>query len=447
MIGQRCLPSCTKDADCSSLHGPRGAHYTCDPIWGACVIPRLAAPKLATCNKPAPPSGPFGSVVQVTDATAPGRYQFEPTAAALPNGDVVIAFSIGVALGKAYTAATTVVHPDGSVDAPQLLRGRDSSIDVWMAKVPSGVAVVWLTFDGAMAPEKNPGIAFATSADGKTWSPTRYAHDPKDCPSGEVGCFDKPMLTVGPKGELYVFYETDNAGMRVVRSQDGGATFSAATSVGDLDYGSVVVDRTGAIHLAAGDGGHHVFYARSDDHGATFNVRPVTGDGEAVPMFYSNPQVLSDPNHGVVYVVYPHGGPDGQWDVILASSKDRGATWTKVKVNDDAACANHAAPMAVLDPATSEVQVTWIENRTGSGALVHARCAVLGATCTPNDTVSSTPFASYALVRHSPKWMGEYGALLGSSHSLTAVWTQPVPDANGFPTSRIFLAKTKHPHP
>jgi hypothetical protein len=354
---------------------------------------------------------------------------------------VAVAFSIGVALGQPYTAATTIVHADGQVDAPRLIQGKDSAIDVWMAGGPSGLTLVWLAYDGATAPEKNPGIALSTSADGKAWSPARYVHDPRDCPADAVGCFDKPMVAQGPKGEVYVLYETDGAGMRVVRSGDGGATFSPATTVGELDYGSVTVDRSGVLHVAAGDGGSHVYYARSDDQGKSFTVKPVTDAGEAVPMFFSNPQVLSDPGQGVVYVVYPRGGPDGRWDVILATSKDRGATWTKHKVNDDAPCANHATPMATLDGATGEVHVTWIENRTGQGALVHARCAPLGGRCAPNDTVSSTPFASYALVRHSPKWMGEYGALFAGGRSLTAVWTQPVADANAAPASRIFLAR------
>jgi hypothetical protein len=37
--------------------------------------------------------------------------------------------------------------------------------------------------------------------------------------------------------------------------------------------------------------------------------------------------------------------------------------------------------------------------------------------------------------------MGEYGALFAGGRSLTAVWTQPVADANAAPASRIFLAR------
>jgi hypothetical protein len=358
-----------------------------------------------------------------------------------------------------FGIATTVVHADGTVDPAKPVHGRDSAFDPWLAADPvSGtIALVWLAFEGASAPERNAGIAFTTTADGVTWTPTRYVHDPRDCPPGAVGCFDKPMVAWGPKGQLYVFYETDEpVALKVVKSNDAGAGFTPAVLVADAGYGDVTVDGNAVVHAVAGEWpsdaplslgstfGHYV-YARSDDGGLTFERFRVSAEGESIPGYFSNPRVVSDEARRLVYVVYPRGASDGQWDIVLATSRDSGKSWSRIRVNDDPPCSNHMTPQAALDAATGDLHITWLEDRSGKGGVAHARCQSGGARCSVNDAVSVAPFASYELLRFSPKWLGEYGALFVDRRTskLNAVWTQTVADGvDGSPTARIFYASS-----
>jgi hypothetical protein len=157
---------------------------------------------------------------------------------------------------------------------------------------------------------------------------------------------------------------------------------------------------------------------------------------------FSNAQIVVDEARKNVYVVYPAGTPDGRWDLMLATSKDSGAHWKRTKVNDDAPCANHMTPSAALDPHSGRVHVIWTENRTGRGGVAYASCDMGGARCSANETVSDVPFASYGFVRHSPRWLSEYGSLLFDVKKkvLHALWTQTVERGKGA-AARIFYAR------
>src|SRR5262249_22751188 len=151
--------------------------------------------------------------------------------------------------------------------------------------------------------------------------------------------------------------------------------------------------------------------------------------------------LLADLDKGLLYVVYPVGTPDGKWDIILATSKDGGQTWSRATVNDDGApCANHMAPTAVLD-SSGKIHITWFDNRSGKGSLAYASCASGGTKCTPNEAVSDAPFTSYGFGRNSTSWLGDYNTLMYDAKKklLRAVWTQTV-DENGVATSRIFTS-------
>ncbi|MET0595200.1 MAG: sialidase family protein, partial [Polyangiaceae bacterium] len=119
--------------------------------------------------------------------------------------------------------------------------------------------------------------------------------------------------------------------------------------------------------------------------------------------------------------------------IVLATSRDGGASWHRTRVNDDAPCANHMTPSAALDPRTGRVHVIWLENRTGKGGVAYASCEPGGERCSPNESVSDEPFASYGFVRHSPRWLSEYGSLLidAKRSVMHAVWTQTVETPKG----------------
>ncbi len=194
-----------------------------------------------------------------------------------------------------------------------------------------------------------------------------------------------------------------------------------------------------------GDATNGVFYGSSSDGGQTFAAPArISPENAPVPMYFSSPRVIVDVPRRLLYAVYTAGAADGKWQIMIATSKDAGVTWSNQTVNDDAACATHMMPAAQLDPATGKVHVIWAENRSGVGAIAYASCAAGGEKCGKNEVVSDTPFAAFGYARSSARGLGDYLALVhDAKHKLLhAVWTQPV-EEGGAVQSRIFHAAAK----
>ena len=466
-VGEVCEKPCASDADCRRAEG-----YVCDAQWKACVFPRVTpSPRLVSCAAAPLARRTFAEVQRLTTRASGGQYQFEPSAALGIAGDVFATFTTSAGDSSFDTLAVATIHRDGRVDRDKPFATiRKNHFDPYMAASKDGTLfVVWLGFDSESAPEKRAIIGLSKSKDGAAWTPTKIANDvATDCPNEAPGCLDKPLIAIGRDRRdanneaVYVAYDSELVERtKIVKSLDGGESFGPSVAIGSeasSAYGSLVVSESGVVHFAyaavtgkqnwLGDAKNHIEYVRSDDGGATFsNPSIVNADGEPVPFFFSNAQVVADERRNTIYVAYPAGGPDGAWNIMLATSTDGGKRWKRTRVNDDAPCANHAVTHAVLDPTTGRVHVMWLENRTGTGAIAYASCAASakaagGATCSPNEAVSDAPFASYVLTRHSPKWMGEYGTLLidVKRRALHALWSQPVDDGAG-PASRIFYAR------
>jgi hypothetical protein len=184
--------------------------------------------------------------------------------------------------------------------------------------------------------------------------------------------------------------------------------------------------------------------ALSEDGARTFTAPSVvSAPGDPSPWGFANPHVVPDFARHLLYVVYAAGGDDLRWDVMLATSRDGGKTSARTRVNDDAPCANHRIPTAVLDPKSGRVHVAWLDNRSGFGEAVWAACDSGGAHCGPNERISDAPFTAFRHVRLSPRWLGEYPTLLADPKhdALHLVWTQTV-DEDGHGIARIFWAKT-----
>jgi hypothetical protein len=220
-------------------------------------------------------------------------------------------------------------------------------------------------------------------------------------------------------------------------------------------YGDLAVGGDGAIHVVAANGsardgafgkvGQTIDYTVSKDGGKTFSaVVHVNADDESIPFFFVNPGVEVDDKRHTIYVTYARGAADVAWDIVLAASKDGGATWTRTVVNDDGHCAAHMDPMAAIDAKTGRVHVAWLDDRDGHGALAYAVCEPGGAKCGANQRASDAPFAAFSFVRHAGTWMGEYASLVidGKRRALHTVWTQPVASPRG-PVSRVFHAAAK----
>jgi len=339
------------------------------------------------------------------------------------------------------------------IDQP-LPTTKKNHFDAWVAAGRDGtVHAVWLGHDGGGV-DLNAEIGYARSTDGgATWTSPVAIHAAADCPPNTRFCLDKPMIATGPvpgkpatagrdrdaQEAVRAFYASETGGgLRMRTSLDGGKTWDAPITAIEGAYGDVAIDGKGRIHLAVamgeaagaaawGSAEGSIAYTVSSD-GKTFGT-PITvsAPGELVPFFFVNPTLAVDDRRGWIYVAYAAGTPDGRWDIRLAATRDGGKTWTRRKVNDDETCANHMVPNLAIDPTDGTLHVTFYENRGGGGHLAYTSCKPAGGACAPVVRVSPD-MAAYELVRHSSKWLGEYGALAvdPKRRLLHAVWTHTV---------------------
>lgn len=453
--GEFCAKSCESDSECREEEG-----YLCDGDWGACMIAGVLSPVLKECTSaPALARKTFGKVSQLSTASGPGLYHTETTAALDANGNISAVFIARNQLGEDSGLGVSTHKADGTVDGDRTLLGSSKEIfDPWLASDRGGK--MYLAYYGHDGFDVNGVIGMMSSVDGVSWSTEQVVHHLDDCPGNPAGCLDKSMIAIGPqKGDLakdaiYVFYyATPKSSLRVRRSLDGGKTFSLPVSVGSGLYGDAEVSSDGNLHVTYitgtagpsgfGDLNTWVEYVSSNDGAQTFtSAKRVSSTTEPVPGRFSNPQLVGNPANGSVHVVYPSGASDGAWDIRLATSTDGGGTWNRIKVNDDDHCANHMLPAMVLEPSEGTLHVAWLENRNGQGQVAYTTCAKDGKSCAANERISDKPFADYSLVRHSPKWVGDYFSLVMDEQrkAVHAIWAQPVSE-NGQVRARVFHAK------
>jgi hypothetical protein len=438
--GEVCMKRCDADADCRTNEG-----YVCEQH--ACTLPNFAAIVPKTCKGTGARDAAFGPSEPWSTSASPGVYQFEPSAALLPDGSVVAMY---IGRGSQFEGNALGVSTTTKKDQP-FKTAKQSHFDPWLARDRSGtVHAVWYGFDGR---DQNGEIAYATTKDGVTWSTPIAVHDPGDC-TGDGECLDKPMIAIGPdrtakaKDVVYILYSGADA-LRV-RAMRGGVLGPAVSATEGI-YGSALVSRDGQLRIATLNGGprgafgsadQKVEYTVSADGGASFSPSvTVSGPGEMIPFFFSNPSIAIDEARHWIYIAYARGGRDAVWDIVIAASKDGGKTWRRTSIGDG--CAIHMVPNVAVDPKTGTLHVAYYDSE-GAPRFAHATCTPGAAKCTVKGAINSVPFAALSTERHGSKWIGEYESLLVDSKRrvLHAVWTQPV-EENGKPIARIFHAQAK----
>lgn len=449
--GELCVRTCATDRDCRTDEG-----YVCDPTWRACLVPNVAAivPHQCPTLTPARDLG-FGESEPLSTAAAPGIYQLGPAAVLADDGGLVALYA-----SRGATADPTVLglaRVDGTgartIDVPfETARAKHS--DPRLARDRKGTLyALWLGAD-----EAQREIGFATSIDrGATWSAPIAVHDPDDCAEGTADCLGAPMLAIGAAPAradvVYVLYAAGGHGLRVRASRDGGKTFGPSTVALAGTYGNALATADGKLHVVALTGGmlgaygsaqQAVEYTVSSDGGATF-AKPVTisARDEMLPYAFANPSIAVDTRRKWLYAAYVRGGRDARWDIMLAVSKDGGATWKRTKVAGDD-CAIHMVPNLALDPTTGTLHVAYYDSEDARGRFVHASCGPGGTKCKVLGAINSTPFATLATARHASTSVGDYEALVldDKRRVLHAVWAQPIDEA-GKPITRIFHARAK----
>jgi hypothetical protein len=407
------------------------------------------------------------------------------------QGTIVAAWSTipDPATGPQQLNQLAVSHDDGAsftrlttpIDAP-----TSATNDAVLSYDPSGVYYyVWEGYASDFMGAQH--IWMSTSKTGDAWSAAVQVDAPGDFVTG--GALDFPWIAVNPKsGLLYISYEagppSSNGSERLVivgetlgdagsdagsdagvdAGADGGSDAGGGGSLSLTDgtrpnaYADLargVFDQSGNYYAAwmelddsnTGIGGtlsgstqNAIYFTRLDAGSPPValaqNVK-VSGASDAVN--FDGPTIAVSPDGSALWVSYAVGTMDAL-DIVVATSLDRGQTWSPaVKVNDDAHCATHYHSSLVLDGA-GRLYVFWYDNRDGHGHFFYAVSTDNGKTYSANRLVSAPEFP-FDTFQYSTGWMGDYYEPAVSAHSLYVLWS----DGREADQSHAFFAKAPLP--
>ncbi|HEU0036552.1 MAG TPA: sialidase family protein [Kofleriaceae bacterium] len=445
--GQLCLASCRSDADCRVDEG-----YFCDAQWRACMIPNTASIVPRVC--PAIPGiARDPAFAPPTALSTTGSAQTSPAAIVTGDGGLVAIAVQRTAERDAIMLARIDAQGRATLDQA-LPTTRTHAAEPRLARDARGTLyAVWLAYDVREQPE----IVLSRSTDrGVTWSPPVAVHEPDAaaCTRGALraDCLARPSVVVGRdpfaagRDIVYVTYIAE--GLRVRASRDGGKTFgpariAIAAGAGELAAGTdgklYAVGLGGSALGAFGSADRALQLAVSSDAGATF-TRPqtISADMEMLPLYFATPAVALDDRRRTLWVAYVRGGRDAKWQLVIAASKDGGATWKRTRIGDD--CAIHMVPELAIDPVTGRAHLAWYDSH--GPRIAHAVCTP--GQCKQLGRINDAPFAALSTSRRGPAMLGEYFGLVvdATRRTLHAVWVQPITEGERAP-SRPFHAKAK----
>jgi len=258
------------------------------------------------------------------------------------------------------------------------------------------VYLAFTRFDvyGSTDPECHSQIYFSRSTDGgKTFSmPFRISDSGGDCVDSD-NTVEGAVPAVGPKGEVYVVW-SGPLGLVSKRSTDGGLTFGKDKVIGPMpggwDFSVDGLDRA--------------------------NGMPVTGV-----------DLSSGPNKGTLYVNWIDAR-NGDPDVFVSASRDRGETWSApVRVNDDPVKNGKVQffTWMSVDPIDGAVNIIFYDRRDTSGAktkLVMAR-SIDGGRSFVNHPVDLPPFAC-----DSKTFFGDYSSITAYDGRVVPIFMHFVDD-------------------
>jgi hypothetical protein len=411
--GEQCMARCTSDADCRIDDG-----HVCDLVWRACMPPNTAAIAPRDCG---PPAGlgrdpKFQPPTSIADASQPAAViASDGTALVLMRSEASLALA---QLDAANRVTSARVPGSEGAEHPRLARGRG---DVLYAS--------WL------APT---GVMFARSRDrGATWSTPIAIHEPADCEGEASRCPAYPALVAGTHPDrrevVYVAYAAH--GLRVRASRDAGETWTPPVTALVGARGDLAVGGDGTLYAIALEGSELGAYGSANQRidvtlsidGARSFARPrrLSPSGETLPYFFASPRLVVDDRRRWLYAAYTRGTRDARWDVVLAASKDRGASWTRTRLGDDPPCAVHLVPSLATDPTTGILHAAWYDSR--GPRFAHATCGPGLVRCQQVGRINADPLPPLSLFPGSPRAIPPHPALAldGARRILHAVWMQP----------------------
>jgi len=284
----------------------------------------------------------------------------------------------------------------------------------------------------------------------------KYVNDGADFAGGIVictGCADKPWVAVdtsgGPNdGNVFVAFDgfsppTGFSGLQLMRSTDGGKSFSTPTVVStNSEFSGIAVDPSGNVFVSSITSSisslGKLFVTKSTDGGGSFQksvtaVPKVTRMPNPLPgnkfRSFTVPQIAADATG--VFVVWDDFAT-GHADVLVTRSLDGGSTWSLPLTVNDRATGQHFFPSIAVSAGV--ISIIWYDSRLGqllNGTITgldvfYARSTDAGATFSANIRLTSASFNPNLVERadggDTQVFMGDYIEVAASPSAVHPIW-------------------------
>jgi BNR repeat-like domain len=318
-------------------------------LFGGCGISTDGGNNWAHKRIPDPPGG--ANLGDGVVAFGPSGELYYATLAVVTSGGGSKSF---VGVSKSTDNGATFSTPfDASTTAGNTSDFQDKE---WVAvdRNPSSLQKgnVYVTWTDFLSPSSNGSfISFARSTNGGASFGAPVAVSPQDRTQSVQGS----VPVVAPNGDLYVAFSDGHSaisGIGIVKSTDGGVTFSAETRVAAVtnvntmtggggvrsnSFPSMTVDKNGAVHVVYDAWTRSlvdrsdIFYVRSNDGGSTFSSPlKLNDDGSTTTQFLPSIAAASDGTLGVKWWDRRNDLlNDGLTDVYMTISHDGGVSFGK----------------------------------------------------------------------------------------------------------------------
>ncbi len=263
--------------------------------------------------------------------------------------------------------------------------------------------VAWTRFTryGSASPDDSSFIYVVRSRDGgRTFSrPLRLPAAGGDALDGD-NTVEGAVPAAGPNGEVYMAWSGPR-GIEFTRSPDGGASWGPARTI---------LDQPGGwdIEIAG--------LPRA-------NGMPVTGV-----------DISRGPHRGTVYINWAdlrnNDGKHGDADIFLSRSSDEGATWSSpLRVNQDPLGNDRDQffTWMSVDPLDGSVNIIYYDRREGDGRGIHVYLArsTDGGRSFAEQRISAEPFEPVP-----ERFFGDYNGISAYGGRVACLWTHATSEAN-----------------
>ena len=252
----------------------------------------------------------------------------------------------------------------------------------------------WTQFDnyGSKEPADHTNILFSKSTDqGDNWSEAVAINQfPGNCLDGD-STTEGAVPAVGPDGEIYVAWSFDDS-IYFDRKFEGEQW---------LEEDIVVASQPGGWDIA------------------------VPGLMRANGMPVTVCDLSNGPHRGNIYVNWVDDR-NGNYDVWVSKSTDRGETWTSPKrINDDDTERDQFFTWLACDPATGYLYSVFYDRRNTEALETEVYLAYSrdGGETWTNEKISESPFSTNPLV-----FFGDYNHIDAYNGIVRPVWTRLDPD-------------------